>query len=466
MSYVNLLFKGKLVDSENSLLKVFEKRYGSVPLKNPDGVPTVVTTISRSKGSNENGEHIYQPLLLRTYDNPDEDEHEVGHGKIDLAESTSNVKLVEAMAATSAVPGLVDRVQIEIDGEKRSLADGFLFANDPTVVALNEARELYPRRPIGLVMSFGFDDNNANFSQRAIAIARLSHPNLHYQRIAPGHIFKDFGSTETDMKKIALLEEEAYNYVITDTGVQRLLDVSLQKLFDKHQERHWQSEEVNGFHRFNKTSIQDSIDYQRRTQQRFSILGSSMARSKRLLNYRKSVLGHLEHDGVYNLGETDENNVDTFEDNEVSQNRTETIGFCCCRPRKNAIYKRDSTLVHVDRMQKQYSEEFLADKPKETQAEAEEVVVEHDSFLNGDSDVRKAKVSFMDENEVHDAKLPNNVEKELIEKKNSNTNNINIGDSSSGGVPKLVTFNITTDETQDTKKSADEGWWKESMILD
>ena len=497
MSVFNLLWKGKLVDSDNSLLKVFEGRYGSAPLKNPDGVPAVVTTISSSKGFDENREKVYQPLLLRTYDYPDDDERELRHRKIDLAESTSNVKLVEAMAATSAVPGLVDRVHIEIDGVKRSLADGFLFANDPTVVALNEARELYPRRPIGLVMSFGYDDSDTRFAQRAIAIARLSHPDLHYQRIAPDHLFKHFGPAETDLEKIALLEEAVYNYVITDTGVQRLLDVTLEKLFDNRQGKKWQIEEENGFFKNGyKSSIQDSVDYQRRTQERWSILQSSMIKSKRLQDYSKSVLGHLEQDGVYDLGQSDENNIlqssmikskrlqdyrksvlghleqdvvydlgqsdenniDTFEDHEVSQNLTETVGFCCCRPKRNVMSKRDSTLIPTERMDGKYTEDFLVDKPQknqaklsnfDTEAEVGEIVVEHDSFVNGNSDGKKVRFSSNDENDDYDAKQLNYMEQEPINKINSDTNDINIGESSSDDVPKVMSFNITEEATKD-----------------
>ena len=366
LSYMDLLTKGKAVSNQNSLFTVFEGRYGSTPLNNPNGIPAVVSTACkrgekstspRSIGGSDSSSTIgtssssrrsllskkssfddsggdskkkkfYRPLLLRTYDYPNGDDADSSNHdtESDLAESTSNVKLVEAMAATSAVPGLVDRVKVTIDDEPRSLADGFLCANDPTVLALNEARKLYPGRPIGLVLSIGYDDEDVHFANRAISIARLSHPNLHYQRIAPKHVFEHFNAAETCLKKIAVLEEEAYEYVDESIGVQRVLDVSLDRLFMKRKQEkkkkvgffleQQNDDEGDGSKREDEdASFEDDFskmfeskfdfsnrDYQRRTEERLKILSSqdvsTIVKSKRLQSFKHNEDNQFEDRGV------------------------------------------------------------------------------------------------------------------------------------------------------------------------
>ena len=359
-SYMDLLTKGKAVSTQNSLLNVFEGRYGSTPLRNPNGIPAVVTTAckrekkkqgeqggSSSRSDSKKKSNFYRPLLLRTYDYPggDDDAANNDHNlesSGDLAESTSNIKLVEAMAATSAVPGLVDRVKVTIDDEPRSLADGYLCANDPTVIALNEARKLYPGRPIGLVLSIGYDDEDVHFANRAISIARLSHPNLHYQRIAPKHVFEHFSRAETSLKKIAVLEEQAYEYVDENIGVQRILDVSLDRLFNKKKKQEKkkvgfvlpeqdEKEEVESEEVF-KTKFASTFDfskrdYQRRTAERLEILFSQDAsfavKSKRLKSFKQHD-DNLNDRGVVSLccgGRANRNQVQKPLDELVFENK-------------------------------------------------------------------------------------------------------------------------------------------------
>ncbi|KAL1528999.1 hypothetical protein AB1Y20_010320 [Prymnesium parvum] len=81
-----------------------------------------------------------EPFLFRTY------AHEAAE-----MEGTHAARLAEAIEATSAAPFMFPRAKL---GD-RSLADGGMLANDPTLIAIQEAKSLWPSRPIGLVASLG-----------------------------------------------------------------------------------------------------------------------------------------------------------------------------------------------------------------------------------------------------------------------------------------------------------------------
>mmetsp|Transcript_19233 Transcript_19233/g.22239 ORF Transcript_19233/g.22239 Transcript_19233/m.22239 type:complete len:485 (+) Transcript_19233:120-1574(+) len=283
INLIKVLTTGAAVNSENSLMKVFETRYGAdTPLYNPDGVPSFVlsSTSGRKGGTSKRVKDVndtfIEPFILRSYHYPEQEEEEIRNSNdFELAKSSSSATLIEAMAATSAVPGLVGRVEINVDGKDRLFADGNVVANSPLTVALNEARRLYPNRPLGVVMSIRFDQAEDHFASRAIAIAKLSHPNLHYQRICPAKVFKHDMAKETDLAKIAKMEEEAHDFIINDIGCNRLLDVSLQKLFDPNRsKKKWNKTDVTKDYR---KSIRNGETFKRRTQERLSILtyGSS-----------------------------------------------------------------------------------------------------------------------------------------------------------------------------------------------
>ena len=113
-----------------------------------------------------------EPFLFRTYRVPS------GATSTALA-GTSSATLEEAIEATSAAPVLFPRTLVYherahrgwrgvaglpsgaaareagVEEEGSYLADGGLVANDPTALAIREARALWPRRPIGVVISLG-----------------------------------------------------------------------------------------------------------------------------------------------------------------------------------------------------------------------------------------------------------------------------------------------------------------------
>uniref|UniRef100_A0A7S2BAL4 PNPLA domain-containing protein n=1 Tax=Haptolina brevifila TaxID=156173 RepID=A0A7S2BAL4_9EUKA len=86
------------------------------------------------------GKRGLEPFLLRTYP----------HRRAVLA-GTHRAKLSQAVEATSAAPFMFPRARLG----GTVLADGGMIANDPTLVALQEASALWPGRTVGLVVSLG-----------------------------------------------------------------------------------------------------------------------------------------------------------------------------------------------------------------------------------------------------------------------------------------------------------------------
>ena len=230
---LNLIKSGSLISEENSFKAIARRRYGAhTPLKNPDTIPTMVLATARNDNEMLAGQLsekltscTYDPFILRSYDYPPD----VNEQQTYIFDGTSDVKLYEAMAATSAVPGAVDRVRIMVDGKQKSLADGMGCCNNPVAIAMHEARVLYPNRPLGVVLSIGFGSGEDPLIQRAVEMARFSSPGLHFQRIVPD--LGSFSATETDVEKIKQMQDEVRNYVRTDPRVKRGLQITLDKLY-------------------------------------------------------------------------------------------------------------------------------------------------------------------------------------------------------------------------------------------
>jgi len=254
MSLPKLLAKGRMVSTRNSVRNLLEKRYGSAkPLLSPSGIPACVLCATRN---DETG--YIEPFVLRTYEYPSvkegfsaeengndqfQDNPAVGNadnatddkGKPSFAlvrsASGGSVSIIDAMAATCAVPGVFDRVKINIGGKEKAFADGALFCNSPVAVAIDEARRLYPRRPLGVFLSIGVSTDEDRFTSRAIDIARLSNPGLHFQRIIPPEVMTDFDFKETNPEKVAAMGEEVRQFIRHDVATNQSLAVTIEKLF-------------------------------------------------------------------------------------------------------------------------------------------------------------------------------------------------------------------------------------------
>ncbi len=176
-----------------------------------------------------------QPFLLRSYNHPLEDKEGIRHG-IDKGDEnspflngTSQLKVWEAMAATSAIPGGFDRVKVNINGQSRLLADGSVCCNCPLPIALKEAQSIWPNRPIGVVLSFGLDSLQDPYAEAAIESVRLNHPKLHYERIMIPQVH-EFDCIETDKDKIKEIEECVRNYMRTEDMRMRMTSL-LKQIF-------------------------------------------------------------------------------------------------------------------------------------------------------------------------------------------------------------------------------------------
>ena len=220
----------------------------------PSGIPACVLCAAR----NGDDDGPIEPFVLRTYEYPDVKERLSAEdnesdqfrdnpavGNVDTADddkgkpsfalvrsaSGGSVSIIDAMAATCAVPVVFDRVHINIGGKEKAFADGGLFCNSPVAIAIDEARRLYPRRPLGVVLSIGMSTDEDRFTSRAIDIARLSNPGLHFQRIVPQEIMTDFDFLETNPEKVAAMGEEVRQFMRHDVATNQSLAVTIEKLF-------------------------------------------------------------------------------------------------------------------------------------------------------------------------------------------------------------------------------------------
>ena len=231
ISYLTLCCTGAMIEKEHHILRILEKRYHG-PLKR-DCIPACV--LIAAEVDEEDGNAVdfdesnfnYEALIARTYEYPSDSPNTNS-----LAKSTSSMKLFEAMSATSASPPLVDRVRAMVDGKMRTMADGGIFQNCPLSLAIDEARRLYPRRPLGVILNFGFTDYEDKFIERTITTARMANPNLHFQRISADDITGPFFTGETDLEKVATMEEEVKQWMADTPRVRNLTKLTLKKLFE------------------------------------------------------------------------------------------------------------------------------------------------------------------------------------------------------------------------------------------
>jgi len=232
MKVKSLLKTGASVAKEDQMEAIYKSRWGDTPLLNPLGPKAMALAAVRISNDNQRKES-YEPIVLRTYDYPNgETTNDLNdHTSDPLVANSSSFTAVQAIAATTAIPGVVHSITAQLDDRDVSLMDGGLYGNCPLHVAIDEARRLYPRRPLGVVLSIGYNDIEDTFRDRVIKVARRVSPDLHFHRLAPSHITTDFKVSETSLQSVVEMEEKVNDFIWADGEISSALDVTMEKLY-------------------------------------------------------------------------------------------------------------------------------------------------------------------------------------------------------------------------------------------
>lgn len=193
------------------------------PIKNDNGIRSVAVCAAREEG---NFDGMIEPFLLRTYENPECSSTMGG---------TCHMSLPNAIHATSSLPMLAKRIRTHHDGKAITLADGAFITVAPVNIAILEAEKLYPNRTIGTIVSLGLGmlDLQTEISvYKAVDLARISHPNLHFHRINPIEALKGHQTFDSNLEKYARLEAKVKKWIREDHLEQVMVENTLQKLFD------------------------------------------------------------------------------------------------------------------------------------------------------------------------------------------------------------------------------------------
>merc|ERR1712043_38510 len=136
---------------------------------------------------------------------------------------TNDVKLWEAMTATSAAPVLANRVDLTWDGQTSRFGDGAVICNSPVAIAINEAKSIWPDRPLGVILSISLgDESETEMIQRSVAAAQRSNPELHFLRLQPPCL-KKYSVAETSAKVLEQMKDDVRSYVRESSEIEKLL---------------------------------------------------------------------------------------------------------------------------------------------------------------------------------------------------------------------------------------------------
>ena len=267
---VRILKTGSLLPKEHQVITVLEKKYGKdIPLKS-GGIPSFSFSANQLKEKDGTGnKKVIEPFVLRTYDYPSTNQFDGCSSS-----SASSGSLPRAMAATSAQPPAVDRVDLEVNGETKHLCDGVVLCTCPLPIAIEEAMKLYPTRPLGVVLSLGFTGDESEYIYRTMETTRLVHPQLHFQRIAPTEIMESFSPIELDLDTIAIMEQQVKDYVRNTPRVKNSLKVTVEKLCKWSKARNSTSQELT-------SQVQSISPFQKSLRQSLAILSTDPNEYKR-----------------------------------------------------------------------------------------------------------------------------------------------------------------------------------------
>ncbi len=250
--------------SPMQIKRALEKRFGGDETlllsqvhghQDQSSIPTMVLCPMRLKKSK------YEPLVLRSYMYPEEkvddfSDHPPSPPPMGVASATtSDVTICKALTATMLVAEFVNEFKIKIHEKETTIAQGSgrgsgddgnnVMSSCSAAIAIDEARKLYPTRPIGVILSLGFTPLDETMTQRAIKKVQDIHPTLHYHHIAPPYheVMQNFDlnvkvkksslstATEIDLYKISIMEEKCRLFLRNNTVVKNDLALTMDKLY-------------------------------------------------------------------------------------------------------------------------------------------------------------------------------------------------------------------------------------------
>ncbi len=283
LNFVELLKTGSLVCKEHQIENIIYERWGDEKsLLNPSGPPVMVLCSLKHDGvidqtTRKTGDYDYEPFIFRTYEYP-HDSTTATDDDSSMFNSSSSIEMHKAIAATTALPVVVDRIHTQIDGKDVSLADGGIFGDCPIAVAIDEARRLYPRRPLGVILSIGMNEHlEKKMIEQVVKTAKIIHPKMYFQRIAPHDICANFPTLEKDLEKVAIMEEQVREYVRRDKKVVAELDETMRMLTNQKRTKPKYITENGSLEQSRHDMLLSSANYQERTQFRTSISESTHA---------------------------------------------------------------------------------------------------------------------------------------------------------------------------------------------
>ena len=141
---------------------------------------------------------------------------------------------------------MFDRLETQDEnGRDLKLADGGLVCNCPIVLAIMEAKRIWPDRPIGVVLSFGIDPSQDEFANRAVESLRLENPHgFHFHRIVPKDAIGEMSVIESHTAVVREFEKKVKDYVLNSDRERLRLDQTIKLLF-KGPSRRIESKRLN-----------------------------------------------------------------------------------------------------------------------------------------------------------------------------------------------------------------------------
>lgn len=227
---MNCYVKQKSVDSNDQPVNIARRTFfdeNDVSILDYTGLKACAVSSAWDSNSNQ-GAESQQPFLLRTYSVD-------ANAELD---GTSDLGLPDAIHATFASPNVYDHIPISHqEGKVLFLCDGAGSCKCPVALAITEAKNLFPHRPLGVILSLGEDSRQDFFVRRVIEKEKEKSPGLSLYRVVPSMVVDNFSSHESGILMISKMECATKWFIGNNVRVKTLLSDCIQKLFTSDSRR-------------------------------------------------------------------------------------------------------------------------------------------------------------------------------------------------------------------------------------